>query len=308
MEFVDEAGTPTALAVAFANIPNQGDAWTVVVNALDRELEDASFASEETPEEETGTPYSLSLVETIGKRTAELHRALASDPDDPAFAPEPVGSDDLKTWSTTLRERADHVLSLLARITPELDEHAAPFVQELLEKRDALQARLERLVPKGARSLKTRLHGDYHLGQVLVAQNDVFIVDFEGEPAKDLEERRAKAPPARDIASMLRSLDYAANMAIDRQRQKGLGQPGDIEAWAYAWRDQASRIFLEAYAAVLVEAGERELDVSAQELLPFFLADKLLYEIGYEALNRPPWLWVPVKAALELIAETDQDN
>ncbi|XSG81346.1 MAG: maltose alpha-D-glucosyltransferase [Methyloligella sp. ZOD6] len=301
MEHVDEDGNETALAAAFANIPNQGDGWTVVVNALDRELEEATFAGENRPVEEDGTPYSLSLIETIGRRTAELHRTLAANTEDPAFAPEPVSEEDLTAWVDTLNTRANHVFDLLRRVEHTLEEHSRGPIDHLIGMRGEFLEKLGRLMPRASRSQKIRLHGDYHLGQVLIAQDDIFIVDFEGEPAKSLEERRTKAPPARDIASMLRSFDYAANMAIDRQWQTGVGQLSEIEQRAHAWRDAATRSFLEAYTSVLLENGDNVMDDSAQELLTFFLADKLLYEITYEALNRPAWLWVPAKAALELV-------
>ncbi|MFD0986623.1 maltose alpha-D-glucosyltransferase [Methyloligella solikamskensis] len=304
MQHVDEDGNETALAACFANIPNQGDGWTVVVDSLDRELEEATFAGENRPDDAGGQPYSLSLIETVGRRTAELHRTLAANTDDPAFAPEPVTEEDLSKWVDTIHARANHVFELLMRVDHTLEEHSRGPVDQLIGMRTEFMQKLERLMPRGSRSQKIRLHGDYHLGQVLVAQDDIFIVDFEGEPAKSLEDRRLKAPPARDIASMLRSFDYAANMAVDRQWQTGVAQLSEIEQRAHAWRDAASRTFLEAYTGVLVEAGDTVMDNSAQELLTFFLADKLLYEITYEALNRPAWLWVPAKAALELI-QTD---
>jgi maltose alpha-D-glucosyltransferase/alpha-amylase len=304
MQHVDEDGTETALAAAFANIHNQGDGWTVIVDSLDRELEEATFAGENRPDETGGVPYSLALIETIGRRTAELHRTLAANAEDPAFAPEPVTDEDLAKWVDTIHARANHVFELLSRVEGSLEEHSREAVDRLIAMREEFMQKLQRFMPRGSSSQKIRLHGDYHLGQVLVAQDDIFIVDFEGEPAKSLDERRAKAPPARDIASMLRSFDYAANMAIDRQWQTGVAQLSEIESRAHDWRDAATRTFLEAYTSVLVEAGDTVMDNSAQELLTFFLADKLLYEITYEALNRPAWLWVPAKAALELI-ETD---
>ncbi|MEG6510227.1 maltose alpha-D-glucosyltransferase [Methyloligella sp. 2.7D] len=303
MEHVDTEGNVTALAAAFAHIPNQGDGWSVIVDALERELEDARFAEEMREDSKSGLPYSLSLIKVIGKRTAELHRTLAANTEDPAFAPEPVTQDDLDRWIDRLHARTADIFELLNRIEPNLDENSRRAVDDLLSMREVLVERLERLLPKGSQSQKIRVHGDYHLSQVLIAQADIYIVDFEGELNKSLEERRAKAPPARDIATMLRSFDYAATMAIEGLRQAGVGQPDEIEERALIWRQSASRTFLEAYTAVLVEAGDTTLDNSAQELLPFFLADKLLYEITYEALNRPAWLWVPIKAAMELIEE-----
>jgi maltose alpha-D-glucosyltransferase / alpha-amylase len=303
-EYLDGSGAATALAVAFANIHNQGDGWTVVVNALDRELEEATLAGEPEAGSE-GVAYSLSLIAVIGRRTAELHRILAANSADPNFAPEPVAQSDLDQWAESYRARLWHVFDLLSRMEAGLEGQSQGTVKQILARREELTREFEARLPKRSRSQKIRLHNDYHLGQVLVAEDDIYIVDFEGEPAKGLDERRVKAPPARDIASMLRSFDYAASMAVDRQRQKGLGQPGVIAMRARNWRDAATRTFLDAYTAVLTEVDDMRLQASAEELLPFFLADKLLYEIVYEALNRPPWLWVPAKAALELIGYQD---
>ncbi|MGV1013522.1 MAG: maltose alpha-D-glucosyltransferase [Methyloceanibacter sp.] len=299
-EHVDGEGTPTALAVAFEHIKNQGDAWTVLVNALDRELEEASIEGMQGEVRAGGIPYSLFLVETIGRRSGQMYRAFAGGDNDPAFAPEPITSGDLDAWRASTLARAAEAFNLLAQLPDTVDEATRRDAQRLLDNREALLEAIARLVPETPRGNKLRGHGDYHLGRLLVAENDVYIVDFEGETGQPIEERRAKAPAARDIAAMLRSFDYAARTVIDRQRQRGVGQLDEIEALALAWRGEAERSFLRAYGMARDDSADGS-HLTGGELLPLFLADKLFYEILYEGTNRPVLLGIPLQAALEMI-------
>jgi maltose alpha-D-glucosyltransferase/alpha-amylase len=299
VEYVDKEGQTTALAAAFEQVHNQGDGWTVVVNALDREIEEASLTGAASDAGESGITYSLSLIEVIGRRTGELHRAFVSG-DTSDFVPEPVNRTDLKEWHTKARERAEQALELLSRLPEGVDEESRIAAAKLLAFREPLLAMIDTLVPKIAKGRKIRLHNDFHLGKILVAGNDVYIVDFAGEPSRPVEERRQKGPASRDIASMLRSFDYAARMAADRQRQRGVGQINEIEALALSWRADAERGFLQAYGATRTDASN-SVQVPDGELLPLFLADKLLDEIVHEATNRPLLLSIPVKAALQLL-------
>ena len=305
IEHIDKDGTPTALATAFAHIRNQGDGWTVVVNALDRELEEASLAGLSSEDGKKGIPYSLSLIETIGRRTGELHRAFASAGDsNPDFAPEPVTSSDLEAWRAKTMAHAEEAFTYLKNLPDEADEEARELGATLLGLREAMLRRIDTLVPKIARGNKLRLHNDYHLSKVLVAENDVYIVDFEGEPDRPVEERRQKGPPSRDIATMLRSLDYAARMAIGRQKQRGASQLDEIETLALEWRSHAERRFLRAYGMARDDSLSGS-HLAGGELLPMFLADKLFHEIIYEGTNRPMLLSIPLRAALELVAPVD---
>jgi maltose alpha-D-glucosyltransferase/alpha-amylase len=298
-EYVDKEGQTTALATAFAQVHNQGDGWTVVVNALDREIEEAGLAGAAIEGGEGGIPYSLSLIEVIGRRTGELHGAFGNG-DTPDFAPEPVTRADLKFWRAKTCQRAEEALRLLSRLPDGVDEESRIAAAKLLDLREPLLAMIHTLVPKIAKGRKLRLHNDYHLGKILIAENDVYIVDFGGEPGEAVEQRRQKGPAARDLAGMLRSFDYAASMAVDRLRQRGVGQISEIEALALSWRSAAERNFLRAYGATLTVASSGA-QVPGGELLPLFLADKLLYEIVYEATNRPLLLSIPLKGALRLL-------
>jgi len=157
------------------------------------------------------------------------------------------------------------------------------------------------MAPSGGRS---RIHGDYHLGQVLIAQNDVAIIDFEGEPARGLAERRDKSSPLRDVAGMLRSFDYVASMALARHRE-AFDTAGDrAPARAEQWRKETSDAFLAAYREHVVGAATMPADEAlTSALLELFLLQKAIYEIGYELGNRPAWLRIPLRGVLELLKE-----
>ncbi|HUU66140.1 MAG TPA: maltose alpha-D-glucosyltransferase [Methyloceanibacter sp.] len=305
IEHVDQSGTPTALAVAFEHVRNQGDGWTVVVNALDRELEEASLAGPPGEGAERGIAYSLSLIETIGRRTGALHRAFATaGPTDPDFAPEPVTEADLKEWCARALARAEQAFAYLERLPEIADEETRDLAARLLGLREIMLKRIDTLVPRIARGNKLRLHNDYHLPKILVAENDVYIVDFEGEPDQPVEERRQKAPPSRDIATMLRSFDYAVRTAVDRQKQRGASQLDEIEMLGLEWRSQAERRFLRAYGMARDDSASGS-HLAGGELLPLFLADKLFQEIVYEGTHRLVLLSIPLRAALELVEPID---
>jgi maltose alpha-D-glucosyltransferase / alpha-amylase len=302
IEYVDEDGMPMALAVAFEHVRNQGDGWTVVVDALDRELEDETLSGDVNGR---GLPYSLTLVETIGRRTGELHRALAAaDPGEPDFAPEPVSGTDLQEWRARALARAEQAFAYLQSLPETADEETRELAARLLALREAMLTRIDTLVPTIARGNKLRLHNDYHLAKVLVSANDVYIVGFEGEPDQPVDERRQKAPPSRDIATMLRSFDYAARTAVDRQKQRGATHLDEIEARALNWRSLAERRFLRAYGMARDDSASGS-HLAGGELLPLFLADKLFHEIVYEGVNRPVFLSIPLRAALELVEPLD---
>jgi maltose alpha-D-glucosyltransferase/alpha-amylase len=171
----------------------------------------------------------------------------------------------------------------------------------LLEARDTVRAKIAAIAKCSPVGVKTRIHGDYHLGQVLIAQDDVVIVDFEGEPARPLTERRQKSSPLRDVAGMLRSLDYAASAAIERFVARTGEVPERIQSAAAGWRDRATRDFLKTYFATAPKlAGPT--GQSGAGLLDLFLLQKAFYEIAYEAANRPAWLQIPVRGVLDLLS------
>src|SRR6185312_13352738 len=207
----------SALAVVHDYIQNQGDAWGVTANALDRLIEEQRLTAAETIADTLETAAMLHRMRQIGLRTAEMHRAFACTDEMPAFAPEPITRADAARWSETEVEHAQAMSAQIGRSLKELQEPTLHLAQRLLDHRAAILRHIEagRDASFGD-SVKIRHHGDFHLGQVLIAKDDAFILDFEGEPRRALEERRAKAPAARDVAGMLRSIDYAMSAAVAR--------------------------------------------------------------------------------------------
>ncbi|MGM0586207.1 MAG: putative maltokinase, partial [Pseudomonadota bacterium] len=310
IELRAEGEPPTSLAAAFEYVANQGDCWTAITDALHRDLEDHAIASAEEAGVEPGEPGfapPLDLAALLGTRTAELHCALASDPSDPEFAPEPITADDLSGWISETEGELGAVLEDLSARFRELPEAARPFAAAILDGRETLRARLEALramAPSGAR---TRIHGDYHLGQVLLVKTDVMIIDFEGEPGRGLEARRARTSPLRDVAGMLRSLDYAAWSALEHQ--SGLGaDPERAEARLRRWRAQAVADFLAAYEAGMEGCPTHPEDPAfARGLLELFLMQKAGYEVAYELSSRPAWVGIPLRGLAAILDQGGQE-
>ena len=229
---------------------------------------------------------------------------MATDTDDPDFATEDVTADQLGQWASDAEAEAQALLDRLDQA--HLPDEAAPLAQSLLERRDDLLSRL-RSVADIAPSFKlSRIHGDFHLGQVLLAQNDVAIIDFEGEPARSLAERRQKSSPLRDVAGMLRSFDYAAMTVASRQRDSFGGAERGLDRIEH-WRQSTMRDFLEAYRGHSKGAASLPEDEAAwQTLLDFFLLHKAIYEAGYELSNRPAWIGIPLRGIIELLGQSGQ--
>jgi maltose alpha-D-glucosyltransferase/alpha-amylase len=307
VEHVNETGERTALAIAFAFIPNQGDAWNAVVEALDRALEDLEVIStdEESPETLLDKLYvfPLNLGKRLGERTGELHRAFATPTQDPAFAPENLTAEDMVRWARTVREDAERVLSELVLVRGTLSEAAEQHVAELLLKRAALLKRIDAIGKCPAMGVQTRIHGDYRLGQVLISKDELVIFNFEGSPAQPFDERRQKSSPLRDVAGMLRSIDYAASAAVERFAARSAEVSDVALAVATAWRNRASREFLRAYIKTVKGMPSYPADARvAADLLDLFLLQKALHEIADEVANRPAWLSIPVRGVLDLLA------
>ena len=317
IERVAADGRTTALAAAFGFVRNQGDGWVYTVEYLHRTLDELRLvAAAEHPESAAPAhePHAFYLAQArvLGQRTAELHRAFATPTEDAAFAPEPMAEADLENWRRAVREQADAAFKALEQALPRLADEDRERVETLLSRREACYARIDALTEPGISAVKTRIHGDYHLGQVLVAQNDFYILDFEGEPARPLAERRAKSSPLKDVAGMLRSFDYAAWAAVMNLADMDAGSVGVIRSLAESWRQATAQAFLEAYRETIAGCPSwPENEVEAGRLLDLFLLEKALYEICYEAANRPNWIRIPLKGVtnlLELEAPRDDQD
>ena len=294
-ELRPEGGEPTSLACAFAFLRNQGDAWSYLTDALVRDLEEAGLSDEETE-----FPFALDLGTLLGRRTAGLHRALAAPTDEPAFAAEPMGDGDLAALCTEVADEIDRVLTDLDHAQATLPEPAVHVARAVLDRRGEIEGRVGALRGQAPSGMRTRIHGDYHLGQVLVVQNDVAIIDFEGEPKRSIAERRAKFSPLRDVAGMLRSLDYAAAAAL-RDRAPSPVEDGRAEARAEAWRRRARAQFLDAYREGIAGSPAHPEAAFADALLDLFLIQKAAYEVGYEMAFRPDWVGIPLAGLLRIL-------
>ncbi len=214
LEFTGSDGVPTTAALLQGFVENQGDGFEYSVNYLAQFLEQRSAAATPLPPDPHGG-Y-LALMRTLGKRTGELHVALAQRTGDPAFDPEPASQDDVKRWCAHAVQDADAALDKLSARMQSLPAALRAEAESVFRRRADLAARLSSACDQAVGTVRTRVHGDYHLGQVLLAQNDFVIADFEGEPARSLAERKMKQSPLKDVAGMLRSFDYAMHMAVDR--------------------------------------------------------------------------------------------
>jgi maltose alpha-D-glucosyltransferase / alpha-amylase len=245
----------------------------------------------------------LALMRTLGERTAELHRALARPSGDPAFEPEPISGDDLRGWHARASDEALATLAMLQERRGTLPENVQPDADRLRNERDALLARIAALVPDAVNATKTRFHGDFHLGQVLLADHDFVIVDFEGEPSRPLSERRVKHSPLRDVAGMLRSFSYAAAVALDRATAERPEDRARLAGPLNDWRAEASAAFLTAYRERIKGASSYpDNDDVTRRLLQLFTLEKVLYELRYELAHRPEWVRIPLAGLLEQLA------
>jgi maltose alpha-D-glucosyltransferase / alpha-amylase len=291
-------GTPFTLAIAFGFVRNEGDAWSWILDHLTRALDARAGSAGVAADSEADLLADCeAVVGAIGQRLGEMHAILARETSDPAFAPEAAGADDAANWAQRTDERiqiAFEGLSGRQAWERELDRERA---QALLNQRKQISTAVRSLAKAGTGTLKTRIHGDFHLGQVLVASGDAHIIDFEGEPATSITERRAKTSPLRDVAGLLRSIDYAGATLIDR---KGVGAAPVDEAQRdqliAQFRQRASRAFLRAYWDV----ADTRSGPAARALLDLFLIEKAAYEIAYEVSNRPTWIGVPVAGLARL--------
>ena len=297
MEYIAADGTLTCLALLQGQVANQGDGWSYTLDYLDRTFENLLSSTADTPADIHGA-Y-LSLVHTLGTRTAELHKALALRTGDPAFDPEPLAPGDLVDWKRRVHDDALATLALLEQHQSQFPPAAQANTCALLEQRQRLLERIEACGMPAGPCIKTRYHGDYHLGQVLVSSNDFIIIDFEGEPARSLAERRAKHSALRDVAGMLRSFDYARWSALLRDTYSDADRVR-LAPLARDWADEARRMFLRAYEETSRDSGLYEDFAEMRGLVELFELEKALYELRYEVGNRPGWINVPLQGVLTL--------
>jgi maltose alpha-D-glucosyltransferase/alpha-amylase len=292
---LEENGARSAVAVVHGFVQNQGDAWTVTNAYLDRFVEEQRLLTAEAARHSDEQTAYLRRMDHVGQRVAELQLALASRDDIVAFAPEPIAADDVRNWTEGILQRAERALGELARRRSELAENDRQLVDALLSYRDSLPARLRELLPETVDAMKIRHHGDFHLGQMLIVKDDISIIDFEGEPRRSLEDRRCKAPAARDVAGLIRSIDYSATAALERALKSAPDEHGKLAHALEDWREHSIAALMGGYRSSLSDTRLWPQSIEAADrLLDFFLLEKAFYEIEYELAHRPDWLRVPL--------------
>ena len=307
---------PAVVGLIEGYVANEGDGWSYVVDALGLGLEEALAHHRADELRIVAPPHLLDVRHTdlepghlligphlewaslLGRRTAELHRALASDPSDPDFEPEPLTAMERQALFHGARSLVNRVFRQLGSTDPR-----TPAAEEVLAREGEVAQRLRVISAHRIQCTRIRCHGDYHLGQVLWTGKDFVIIDFEGEPTRSLGQRRLKRPAPFDLAGMIRSFHYASRSAALRlSRDLGTSLEPALETWLTLWYRWVAGTFLGAYvdgagSADFLPSDESEL----ANLLDFFLLEKAVYELGYEVNNRPGWVDIPARGIIELL-------
>lgn len=320
---------PMTLALLLGFVPNQGDAWQHTLDVLSSFYEQAVAVNKEQSQalSDPGAMLDFAAVETskqaqemidtyletarlLARRTAEMHAALAVATDDPAFRPEPFTLLYQRSLYQSLRNLTNQTFKQLRQRQNDVPKADRKYVRRVFELEKRILDRVHEVRAVKLNALRTRIHGDYHLGQVLFTGKDFIIIDFEGEPSRSINERRLKRSPLRDVAGMVRSFHYAAYSALygqanARGKAPGVIRPEDIpvlEPWAKFWYAWVAGTFLRAYHEAA--AGTNFLPRTHDEfkiLMNTFLLEKAIYELGYEMNNRPDWVKIPLLGLLDLL-------
>ncbi len=326
LEYRPVQGEPMPLAILQGFVANQGDAWEYTLRTL-HDYFAALPGADATPPTQVPLPTHRHLLDIaqetppepvqaligaylgsarlLGQRTAEMHIALASAPDDAAFSPEPFDDAAQRSLYEAMRELCSSTLQTLRSRLETLAPAAQQDAHTLLHHEATLHGSFQSLLDSTCTSQRIRCHGDYHLGQVLYTGSDFMIIDFEGEPARPLSERRHKRSPLQDVAGMLRSFHYAAYAGLFQQVEAGHIPAGPVphhDAWARCWYLWVAAAFLHTYlqvagGQVFVPPQRTELQV----LLDAYMLDKAIYELGYELNNRPDWVRIPLGGILQIV-------
>ncbi len=322
IEYRREGMESTTLAMIQGMVGNQGDGWTNTLDELSRYFEVAAVQADApgedgaeakasflqlTEKEPKGSiaemmHVSMNMAATLGRRTGEMHMALASEAKDPAFKPEPLSAQDFSDTTEEMKKYATSVLVSLEANLKRLPEEIRDMGYGVIAQRKQLLKVMS--PPKGLKLAggRIRVHGDYHLGQVLLTENDFVILDFEGEPSRSLAERRSKQSPFKDVAGMLRSYSYAAYAGLFAYASTRPEDKERLEVWANQWERWSCAAFLKNYRQAVQGTPFWPEDPAVQEaLLAIFLMDKAVYEVNYELNNRPGWTEIPLRGLLALL-------
>lgn len=306
IEFQNNDGSVSSLALLQAYVHNQYDGWSYSVDYLERFFEDCLTRPQviaSDPGERHGD-YRW-LMRTLGQRTAQLHRALAVESGEAAFDPEPIQPEELQVWGEQVREDVENTLNKLTQHQSAIPENAETGVAQLMQAKQRLLDYITTLIPRDLEVVKTRYHGDYHLGQVLLTDNDFVIIDFEGEPARPPGERSIKHSPLRDVAGMLRSFDYAGVSALRDCTEERPGDRDRLATYLQEWQAVTTEAFLSGYRENIADCPSWPRDEArAMKLIELFTIEKALYEVRYELAHRPDWLAIPITGLLAVLPES----
>jgi maltose alpha-D-glucosyltransferase/alpha-amylase len=305
LEYRAPGHEPATLAIVQRFVPNQGDAWAMTLETLAGTLD--RLAADGNAEAAAGY---VVLAEKLGRRTGELHVTLGSDRQSPAFAPEPWGAADAAVALGSARRLAADTFQLLRQRLGQVPAAVRELATTLSSMEGQVEQRLAVMGRPDPLLMRIRCHGDYHLGQVLCSGDDFVIIDFEGEPARPLSERRAKRCALVDVAGMLRSFDYAAASGL-RSRLASVpadadpGQATGLARAAELWRGTVWSAYLRGYHGATRGADFLpRTDAATGELLDALLLEKCIYEVAYELNNRPDWLEIPLRGLERLLLGT----
>jgi len=310
IEYRREKSQPTVVCLLQDAIQAEADAWTMTLDHVGRYYE--RVLGQKTQLQNEATPTAALIDELVGgvysekakllaQRTGELHLALASVKDDPLFAPEPFNAMAQRSVYQSMRALLRRNFDALKKNLKDIPEHLRDEAKDVLGTEKEILGREKRLLDRKTNAAKIRIHGDYHLGQVLSTGKDFVILDFEGEPARPMSERKLKRSALRDVAGMMRSFQYAAYSALWQPGMRTEDVPF-LEHWADIWYRQMSSTFLQKYlqttaGATFVPQNSDDLQI----LLEAYLLDKAVYEIGYELNNRPDWVIIPIRGIKHIL-------
>jgi maltose alpha-D-glucosyltransferase/alpha-amylase len=301
----DAQGEDALLMIAQGYLSNQGDAWEWTQNNLERALRDELADAVSEQEQHYNALGELKdFAGMLGQRLGEMHKVLAQPTDNPDFAPQPTSAKEAQAIGKDVAAQVENALRLLKQNQDQLNPADQAMVARLLEHRKTVLAHVQELAGKAAGGLRIRVHGDLHLGQVLVIKGDAYLIDFEGEPARPLHERRGKHSPYKDVSGVLRSFDYAAAMAVQLHT---VDSTADADAARKRVADryliEAREAFVQAYRLAAASLAHEWKDAEGEDAaLALFGLEKAAYEVAYEAENRPAWLPVPLHGLYGLLS------
>jgi maltose alpha-D-glucosyltransferase/alpha-amylase len=309
LEFRRSRGESRVLGLMVGQIAHGGEAWSYTVDSvarffervLERRPTTAPGADKDLIEELIGGVYP-ERVRLLAIRTGEMHLALASDKADPNFSPEPINGQYRRSLYQSMRAMTRRMTLLAQRKLDDVPEQYRKEIADVISAESAILAQQGELLNTRIEAVRTRVHGDFHLGQVLYTGKDFIILDFEGEPARSLTERRMKRSPLRDVAGMMRSFHYAAYAALWQRKTFRSEDVTFLEPWAEAWAEWVARLYLETYQQTVAGAPFIPSDPNAAKvLLRALLLEKATYEVVYELNNRPSWVVLPMRGIRALL-------